>query len=110
MAGNCGAYSITASYYTVESCKREGTSGIMANGQRLDDEKLTCASWEYPFGTRLRIRNLENNKEVLVCVTDRGPNRKLYRQGRTIDLSKRAFREIASLKQGVIPVEIKEVK
>ena len=39
----------TASYYTVASCAREGTSGIMANGRRLNDEKLTAASWFYPF-------------------------------------------------------------
>jgi rare lipoprotein A len=82
----------------------------MANGQRLDDEALTCASWDYKFGTRLRIRNTANNKEVLVVVTDRGPNRKLYRQGRKIDLSYEAMRRLNGIKQGVIPIEIEELK
>jgi len=100
----------TASYYTVDSCRREGTSGIMANGEVLNDEAFTCASWDYPFGTSLRIRNKENGKSVVVTVTDRGPNRRLYRQGRTIDLSKRAFSEIANIKQGVIEIEVEVVK
>ncbi len=100
----------TASYYTQESCRREGTSGIMANGRSLNDTALTCASWDYPFGTLLRIRNLNNNRYVIVTVTDRGPAKKLYRKGRIIDLSLAAFRKIADLKQGIIPIAIEEVK
>lgn len=95
----------TASWYDIESCLREGTSGICANGQRLDDTKLTCASWDYPFGARLKITNLNNYKSVIVTVTDRGPSKKLYRKGRIIDLSKAAFSSIASLRQGIIPIK-----
>lgn len=100
----------TASWYSVESCKREGTSGICADGSILNDEEKTCASWDYPFGTKLQVVNISNGKSVYCMVTDRGPNRKLYRQGRTIDLSKRAFREIADLKQGVIEIEVEVIK
>jgi len=103
-------YAQTASWYSVESCRREGTSGIMANGEVFNNEKLTCASWDYPFGTKLRITNLRNGQSVVVRVTDRGPAKRLYRVGRTIDLSKRAFSEIAELKQGVIHIEVSEVR
>ena len=108
---SCKAEEITkASWYSVESCKREGTSGIMANGEILDDNKLTCASWDYDFGTLLKITNLENNKSVIVEVTDRGPAWRLYYTSRTIDLSKKAFETIADLDKGVIRIIIKEIK
>ena len=101
---------LTASWYSVESCKREGTSGIMANGRKLNDEKFTCASWDYPFGTILKITNLRSGKCVLAVVTDRGPSKKLYRKGRILDLSKSAFSQIANLKQGLVPVKIEVIK
>lgn len=108
---NCFAETaLTASWYSVESCEREGTSGIMANGRKLNDEELTCASWDFRFGTKLKITNERNGKSVIVTVTDRGPTKRLYRQGRIVDLSKRAFSQIADLKQGIISVTVEEVK
>lgn len=104
------AEEITASWYSIESCKREGTSGIMANGEVLNDENFTCASWDYKFKTKLLVRNLSNGKSVIVEVTDRGPAKRLYKKGRVIDLSKGAFSQIASLKRGIIPVEIEVLK
>lgn len=95
-----------ASYYTRESCAREGTSGIMANGRRLNDEAFTCASWDYTFGSRLRIRNVDTGREVVVSVTDRGPNKKLYRSGVTVDLTRVAYGRIADLKTGHCRVEV----
>ena len=99
----CG-FTGTASYYTEASCKKEGTSGIMANGRRLDDEAFTAASWDYPFGTRLRITS--GRRTVDVEVTDRGPARRLYSQGRIIDLSQKAFAALASIEKGVIQVSV----
>ena len=98
-----------ASYYTEESCRREGTSGICANGEVYDDDKYTAASWDYAFGTRLRVTNRANGKSVILRVNDRGPNRKLYRQGRTLDLSKAAFASIANLREGVIQITQEEI-
>lgn len=99
----------TASWYSRESCIKESGQCVMANGKELDDEAFTCASWDYAFRTQLRIRNTENNRYVICRVTDRGPSKRLYRKGRTIDLSKVAFRAIADLQQGIIEVQIKEV-
>lgn len=99
-----------ASYYDCSSCSREGTSGICANGQPLDDSKFTCASWDYPFGTRLRITRLD--RPDIFCeveVTDRGPNKKLYNSGRKLDLSKKAFSVLAPLSCGVKMVKVERI-
>ena len=106
----CRAETLTASWYSRESCLREGTSGICANGEKLNDEKLTCASWDYDYGTLLLVTNVSNGKRVFVVVNDRGPSKRLYRMGRVIDLSKRAFSELAPLKQGIIPVTIERAR
>ncbi len=101
----------TASWYSYESCVKEGTNGrITASGERFDHEAFTCASWFYKFGTTLRVTNLKNNRATLVRVTDRGPSKRLVSRGRIIDLSKGAFRQIASLKEGVIPVKVEVVQ
>jgi rare lipoprotein A len=82
----------------------------MANGRRLKDEDFTCASWDYPFGTRLQITNVLNGKSVVSVVSDRGPAKALYKKGRVIDLSKASFEKIADCKQGIIPIKIKVFK
>ena len=98
-----------ASYYTVASCMKESGQAIMANGRRLDDTKKTAASWDWPFGTSLKITNIANGKSCIVLVCDRGPAKRLYQKGRKIDLSKAAFSSLAELKQGIIQVKIEEV-
>ena len=106
-----------ATWYSRASCAKEGTSGIMANGRALDDQAYTAASWDYPFGTTLtvcqapvRVSRHQNPPCIRVKITDRGPSRHLYLQGRTLDLSKKSFAALADLSQGVIPVEITEIQ
>jgi rare lipoprotein A len=90
-----------ASWYSVKS-----SSEWTASGERFSDDALTCAVMDYPFGTMLKVTNINNSKFVLVRVNDTG-NFKKY--GRIIDLSKGAFAKIANLKQGVITVKIEVV-
>ena len=78
-----------------------------ASGYIYSSKQLTCASNSYPFGTVLKVTNKENNKSVIVVVTDRGSFSKKY--GRNIDLSKKAFDEIADTGEGLIKVDIKVV-
>lgn len=106
----CFAFQTEASYYTVKSCLREGTSGIMANGRKLDDSSLICASWDYPFNTVLRITNRANGRSVDCVVSDRGPSKRLYRKGRKIDLSYEAMRRLDGIKSGLIQVTVEVVK
>lgn len=97
---------LTASWYSTA----EYPEGVMANGEKLDDTKFTCASWDYPFNTRLLVYNKANAKSVQVKVADRGPGLRLYKNGRIIDLSKAAFNAVADLDQGVISVDVKVLK
>ncbi len=110
LVGVCGAEEIgEASYYTIASCLKESGQYQMANGQMLNDSALTCASWQYKFGTKLLIVNKDNGKSVIVSVTDRGPAKRLVRQGRIIDLSKGAFLALASLDKGIIRVKVEKI-
>ena len=78
-----------------------------ASGARFDNNKYTAAHRKLPFGTRLRITKEENKKSVIVVVTDRGP----FSRGREIDLTKRAFMDIAQNKNsGTLKVTIEIVE
>jgi rare lipoprotein A len=78
----------------------------MANGKPFNPENRTCASWFYDFGTVLSVQSLDTGRSTLVVVTDRGPNKRLVRKGRIIDLSKRAFEDICDLNKGLTRVTI----
>lgn len=43
-------------------------------GERFSASALTMAHKTLPFGTRVRVTNLKNNKSVIVRVNDRGPS------------------------------------
>ena len=113
LIGMAHAETGTASWYSKQSCIKEGTwqkyGGKCADGKYHNLSKELCvASWFYPFNTRLVVTCLRTGKKCVVTVTDRGPNRKLVKRGRIIDLSKMAFMSIANLKEGVIKVSIKK--
>jgi rare lipoprotein A len=77
-----------------------------ASGKKFDNNKYTAAHRKLPFGTILRVTNEANGQCVMVEVTDRGP----FARGREIDLTKKAFMEIASNKNsGSVIVKIEEV-
>lgn len=82
----------------------EGLNLFTANGEWFDPTDITCASWDYPFDTLLKVSNLNNGKEVLVRVNDRGPAKWL--SARKVDLSKAAFSKIADPEEGLTVVEI----
>ncbi|MDB6017654.1 MAG: Rare lipoprotein [Pedosphaera sp.] len=90
---------------------------LMANGKPFDPDKLTAASWFYPLGTKVQVILQEETAAlppksphtVLVVITDRGPARRLVNQGRIIDLSQAAFKELAAPELGLIPVEVRLV-
>ena len=108
------AFADTASWYSVESCQREGTSGTLtASGEPFTNEGLTCAMRSRDFGKYYKVTNLENTElSVIVRHTDFGPNKKLHAQGRIIDLSKQAFFVLSNghLEKGLLQVKIEEIK
>jgi rare lipoprotein A len=76
----------------------------MANGKPFNPDKLTAASWFYPLGTRVVVAHA--GRSVVVEVTDRGPARRLVKEGRKIDLSHAAFAKLADPDLGLIDVTI----
>ncbi|MEO0190148.1 MAG: septal ring lytic transglycosylase RlpA family protein, partial [candidate division WOR-3 bacterium] len=59
-----------------------------------------------PFGTKVKVINLDNKKSVIVRVNDRGP----FKKDRIIDLSYAAALDIDMIKKGVVKVKIEVVK
>ncbi len=76
-----------------------------ANGERFNPKHLTAAHRTLPFGTKVRVVNLANDKDVIVRINDRGP----FIRGRVIDLSKRAAQLIAMMGSGTARVRIEPV-
>ena len=69
-----------------------------ASGEPFDPGALTMAHRTLPFGTRVRVTNLENQRSVEVTVNDRGP----AVAGRIADLSEAAARRIGMVVHGVV--------
>lgn len=75
---------------------------LTASGEVYSQQAMTAAHKELPFGSKVRVTNLANNRSVTVTVNDRGP----FVRGRIIDLTKKAFSQLANPNEGVINVEI----
>jgi rare lipoprotein A len=76
-----------------------------ASGEVYDMEAMTAAHRQLPFGTRVRVYNLDNGREAVVRINDRGP----FAHGRIIDLSKAGAREIGMLGTGTAEVQLEIV-
>ena len=73
-----------------------------ANGEIYRPGTMTAAHRSLPFGTRVRVTNLNNGRSTVVRINDRGP----YVGGRIIDLSETAADSIGMIRSGVAPVKI----
>ena len=73
-----------------------------ASGERYNMHALTAAHRNLPFGTKVRVINLENNHRVIVTINDRGP----FVKGRVIDVSKRAADMLDMRRAGVARVRV----
>lgn len=112
--GAFGAETGIATFYTVKSCQREGTSGIYtASGERYDEGKLTCALRSRDWGGLYRVTNLANGRSVIVRHNDFGPGRKPTARGVIIDLSPKAFDALGGKRGetwGEIKVKVERIK
>ncbi|HUX22275.1 MAG TPA: septal ring lytic transglycosylase RlpA family protein [Spirochaetia bacterium] len=79
---------------------------LTANGEVYDMNKLTAANKTLPFGTVVKVTNLENGKAVDVTINDRGP----FVAGRIIDLSRAAAEAVGLTSMGVAKVRLHIVK
>ena len=73
-----------------------------ASGERFTPEALTAAHRTLPFGTSVRVTNLEAHQAVEVQITDRGPKTKEH----LIDLSRAAAEQIGLRRRGEIRVRV----
>jgi len=73
-----------------------------SSGEIFNMYAMTCAHKEYPFGTRLKVTNLENNRSAECVVNDRGP----FVEGRDIDLSYAVAKEIGVIGPGISRVSL----
>jgi rare lipoprotein A len=76
-----------------------------SDGEIYDMEKMTAAHRTLPFQTWVRVTNRQNGLAVEVRITDRGP----FVEGRIIDLSKAAARQIQLLGPGVTAVRLEVI-
>ena len=73
-----------------------------ASGERYDKRALTAAHPTLPFGTLVRVTNVENGRQAVVRINDRGP----FSKKRVIDLSYTAARELGVVGPGTAEVEL----
>lgn len=74
-----------------------------ANGEIHRTTSRTAAHRNLPFGTLIEVTNLANGRTAVVCVNDRGP----YVEGRILDLSEAAARELAMQNAGLAHVRLR---
>lgn len=103
-----------ATFYTVKSCQREGTSGVYtANGEKYVESKFTCALRSRDWNGLYRVTNLANGRSVIVRHNDYGPGRKPTARGVVIDLSPAAFDALGGKRGetwGEIKVSVERIK
>lgn len=86
-----------ASWYTTDK-----SESLTANGEIFDANAMSAAHKSLKFGTIVRVTNLANGKSVDVRINDRGP----YVDGRIIDLTPAAAKQIDMLTSGVASVDL----
>ena len=95
-----------AGYAVYYSNKYQGKK--TASSEIFDQNKLTAAHKKLPFGTKVKVTNLENDHSVIVKINDRmatGP----INHSNVIDLSMRAAEELGFIKQGRARVSLEAV-
>lgn len=79
---------------------------LTANGEIYDMNGISAAHKTLPFGTMVRVVDLETGRSVVVRINDRGP----FVDGRIIDLSKGAADKLGTIERGVVPVGVRIVR
>ncbi len=77
-----------------------------ASGETYNKHEMTAAHRTLPFGTVVRVRAVETRKSVVVRINDRGP----FVDGRVIDLSYAAARDMGMIQSGLIEVELEVIQ
>ncbi|MBI2884556.1 MAG: septal ring lytic transglycosylase RlpA family lipoprotein [Candidatus Omnitrophica bacterium] len=85
----------------------EPLNEFVAMGHRFNPDALEAAMWDVPFGSLMKVTNLDTGRFVVVRITDRGPSRRF--PDRVIDLTRGSFERIAPLERGLVPVRVERI-
>ncbi|WP_276498543.1 septal ring lytic transglycosylase RlpA family protein [Pontibacter litorisediminis] len=79
-----------------------------SSGERYNKNAMTAAHKTLPFGTKVKVTNLDNNEFVIVRINDRGP----FVGDRIIDVSEAAARKLDFHSEGIgnVKIEVLETK
>lgn len=89
-----------ASWYGIEEHNNHA-----ASGERFSKHAYTAAHKSLPLGTVVRVTNMENGRDVIVEINDRGP----FVKGRIIDLSYAPAKSIGMIQQGTVEVKVEVI-
>jgi len=81
-----------------------------ASGETFDEGQLVAAHRTLPFGSVVRVTNVQNGRSVTVRIVDRGPYGQNYREGTIIDLSRAAARRLRMLREGQVPARLEVLR
>src|SRR4029453_14035724 len=81
-----------------------------ASGEIFDKREMVAAHRTLPFGTVIRVTNLENGRRVTLRVIDRGPYGRNYRKGTVVDVSRGAARRLGFIKKGLVRVRLEVIR
>lgn len=96
---NAAAYGVATFYSDCFQGKKT------ANGERYDKNKLTAAHRSLPFGTKIKITNVNNKKSTVVRINDRGP----WIKGRLLDVSRLAATKLGMVSAGKVSVKMEVI-
>lgn len=96
-AGQASAQCGSASWYALTS--------KTASGERMNPEAMTAAHRSLPFGSKIKVVNQRNGREVVVRINDRGP----FTKGRVLDLSRAAANKLGFISAGHTKICLEDV-
>ncbi|HHK67129.1 hypothetical protein DRJ24_03430 [Candidatus Acetothermia bacterium] len=109
VVGLAVVYSLFGPYYEVGIASWYGPGfdgNYTANGEIYDMNGISAAHKTLPFGTIVRVVDLETGRSVVVRINDRGP----FVEGRIIDLSKGAAERLGIIDKGITKVGLRIIR
>ena len=94
-----------ASYYAERFDGRTTASGSV-----FDNDALVAAHPSYPFGSVVRVTNLQNKRSIDVRIVDRGPAPAIRERGVIIDLSRAAAQRLDFIADGRTRVRVEVLR
>ena len=77
-----------------------------ASGETFDQTEMVAAHRTLPLGSVVRVTNLENRREVVLRVIDRGPYGRNFRRGTIVDVSRGAAMRLGFTRDGLARVRL----